>query len=370
MRVLYVSRGSTVHDRRFLQAMIAAGLDVASFRLSGPTGGVRLPQGVRDLTPKPVPTGDRLLRPIGVGRNLAKAIRAYRPTLVHAGPIQQGAFPAALAGARPLVSMSWGSDLLRDARRGLGRWQAKYVLAYSDLVLCDCQAVRQRALELGASESKVVVFPWGVDLKRFSPGVNRGIRDQLGWRDSFVVLSARTLEAVYGVDILVEGFLQAAAEKPKLRLLVLSVGSRRRSLERRIAQAGMQSRVHFAGVIDENDLPAYYRAADLYVSASHSDGSSVTLLEAMACGLPVLVSGIPGNREWVVPSVNGWLFPDGDAQALARGLRRACAGSGRLREMGKVGRAIVEARADWGHNSRMLIDAYQLVAIQAKRRAA
>lgn len=369
MRVLYVSRGSTVHDRRFLRAITAAGLDVGWFRLSGPPAGQPLPPGVRDLTPSPAGTGDRRLGAIGVRRNLAMAIRAYRPTLVHAGPIQQGAFPAALAGARPLVSMSWGSDLLRDAAGGLGRWQAKYVLTHSDLVLCDCQAARRRAIELGASESKLVVFPWGVDLKHFRPGSRPAIRAQLGWGDSFIVLSARTLEPIYGVDVVVEGFLRAADEEPKLRLLVLSDGSQRGPLERRIAKAGMKSRVHFAGVIDETKLPDYYRAADLYVSASHSDGSSVTLLEAMACGLPVLVSEIPGNREWVAASVNGWLFPDGDAQALASGLRGACAGADRLREMGKVGRATVEARADWSSNSRMLVDAYQLVTSQAKRNA-
>ena len=58
-----------------------------------------------------------------------------------------------------------------------------------------------------------------------------------------------------------------------------------------------------------------YRAADLYLSASHSDGSSVSLMEALGCGLPVLVSDIPGNREWVTDGEQGWLFPDGDDAA-------------------------------------------------------
>jgi glycosyltransferase involved in cell wall biosynthesis len=265
--------------------------------------------------------------------------------------------------------MSWGSDLLRDAARGWGRWQAKYALGRSHLLLCDCQAVRGRAIELGVSQDRIVVFPWGVDLRRFRPGQRSAIRAQLGWGDSFVVLSARTLEPIYGVDILIEGFVRAAAEEPRLRLLLLSDGGMRDSLVRRIDRAGLQACVHFAGVIEEGDLPDYYHAADLYVSASRSDGSSVTLLEAMACGVPVLVSDIPGNREWVDPEGGGWLFRDGDPDALASGLQRALAGSRRLPEMGRKGRARVVAEADWSANRQMLLDAYQLVTSQGPRDA-
>jgi glycosyltransferase involved in cell wall biosynthesis len=57
--------------------------------------------------------------------------------------------------------------------------------------------------------------------------------------------------------------------------------------------------------------------ADLYISPSHVDGSSVSLMEALACGLPALVSDIPANQEWVSEGVNGWLFPDGNADILA-----------------------------------------------------
>ena len=369
MRVLYVSPGGSVHDRRFLQAIRAADLQVGWLRLVDHPIPRAMPEGVLDLSPHPAPPGDRPWQVVRARRDLATAIRAYRPTVVHAGPIQQAAFVAALAGARPLVSMSWGSDLLRNAARGWGRWQAKYVLGRSQLLLCDCQAVRRRAIELGAAQDRIVVFPWGVDLQRFRPGRRSTIRAQLGWEDSFVVLSARTLEPIYGVDILIEGFVRAAAGEPRLRLLLLSDGGMRDSLVRTVDRAGLQARVHFAGAIEEGDLPDYYRAADLYVSASRSDGSSVTLLEAMACGVPVLVSDIPGNREWVDPDDGGWLFRDGEPDALASGLQRALAGSRRLPEMGRKGRAIAVARADWSANSRMLLDAYQLVTSQGPRDA-
>ena len=63
--------------------------------------------------------------------------------------------------------------------------------------------------------------------------------------------------------------------------------------------------------------------ADLYISASHVDGSSVSLMEALACGLPCVVSDIPANKEWVTDGVNGWIFPDGDVDALAEIILKA-----------------------------------------------
>ena len=81
--------------------------------------------------------------------------------------------------------------------------------------------------------------------------------------------------------------------------------------------AGVIDRVEFGGRVSQADLPRWYRKSDLYVSPSHVDGSSVSLMEALACGLPALVSDIPANKEWVQEDRNGWLFPDGDADALA-----------------------------------------------------
>src|SRR5204863_3303946 len=103
-----------------------------------------------------------------------------------------------------------------------------------------------------------------------------------------------------------------------------------------------------------------FTAADIYVSASHIDGSSVTLLEAMASGLPAITSDIPGNAEWVEPGTSGVMFPDGDASALAQALTDLAPDSERMAAMGRRGRAIVEARADWARNRSRLFAAYDL----------
>jgi glycosyltransferase involved in cell wall biosynthesis len=113
-------------------------------------------------------------------------------------------------------------------------------------------------------------------------------------------------------------------------------------------------------LVGYDDLPRYYRMADLYLSASHSDGTSISLLEAMACGRPALVSDIPGNREWVQSGVNGWLFPDGDEKALAAAIMKAVDQREQLPKMGRAAREIAEQRADWERNFPALLKAYEL----------
>jgi glycosyltransferase involved in cell wall biosynthesis len=362
MRVLYFTRGYTAHDHRFLAKLARSGNEIGYLRLSPPGAGDdphALPEGVRPIELRRHSGGVHPWHVPRLARWLRAVLDAFRPDVVHAGPVQDCALLAAYAGAIPLVSMSWGSDILMGARRGWGRLAARRTLARTAVFVCDCQAVRTAGMALGAPEDRIVVFPWGVDLRHFSPGDGSVLRRRLGWESRLVLISTRTWERAYGIDTLVDGFVRAAARLPSLRLLMLSTGSRAPALRRRLEAAGMLDRVHFAGPISLEDLPAFYRAADIYLTASLSDGSSVSLLEAMACGLPAVASDIPGNREWV-GEANGWRFPAGDAAALESLLTRLPAERERLPSLGRQARAIAESRADWDANFPRLLEAYRL----------
>jgi glycosyltransferase involved in cell wall biosynthesis len=168
------------------------------------------------------------------------------------------------------------------------------------------------------------------------------------------------------VDVFARAFLQAARQRPELRLFMLGNGSLAPQIHKLLMP--LIDRVQFAGQISYDKLPEYYHAADLYVSASHSDGSSVTLMEALASGLPVLVSDIPGNREWIAGNADGWLFPDGDVDALAQALVDAVDARQSLDEIGENARALAEGRADWSKNAEKLIQAYDLAIHLGGRR--
>ncbi len=250
--------------------------------------------------------------------------------------------------------------MLVEADQGLGRIIARYTISRSDVFICDCETVRQSALQLGMRADRIVVFPWGVDLDHFSPGSADGLKNQLGWENEFLVLSTRAWEPLYGIDVVLEGFIRAAGKEPSLRLLMLGRGSLRGEVEKFVREHDLEDRVYLPGQVHYEELPQYYRASDLYVSASYSDGSSVSLMEALACGCPALVSDIPANREWVRPGVHGWLFDAGDPEGLATGILQAAMERGRLVEIQAAARELAEQRANWKHNFQELLRGYEM----------
>lgn len=364
MRILYFTRDYTPHDHRFLSSLAATEHEVFSLRLE---------RRNRQLEDRPLPPKVQQVRWRG-GQALFEwrsapalclalrgVLRQVRPDVVHAGPLPSVAFLAALSGARPLVSMSWGSDLLHDIEGDRWqRWCARFALKHSQGMVGDCQAVKDKAVSLGFAADKVSLFPWGVDLERFVPGENADFRERRGWQDAFVLLSLRSWEPIYGVDVVVKAFGQAAQKIPELRLILLGGGSLAGQIRALILENGLEERVFLGGQVKNTDLPGYYRAADLYLSASHSDGSSVSLMEGLASGLPALVSDIPGNKEWITPGREGWLFGDGDVDGLAQGILRAYDQRDILAEMGQAARKLAEQRADWRKNFEVLLGAYQM----------
>ena len=372
MRVLYFSLDYTPHDHRFLAALAETEHEVFYLRLQ---------RGPRQTEDRPVPSAVRQV-PWAGGQApfrwrdfprlffaFRRVVRRLRPDLIHAGPIQQVALFPALLGFHPLVVMSWGSDLLRDAERdAFYRWATRFVLRRADAFVGDCQAVADKARAWGVPAERMAIFPWGVDLQHFSPGSDEGLRARWGWEDAFVIIHTRSWEPIYGVEVMARAFVQAARREPRLRLMMLGGGSLAPQIRRIFQEGRVLDRVQFVGQVSQRHLPRYYRAADLYVSASHSDGSAVSLMEALACGLPVAVSDIPSNREWVRPETEGWHFPDGDAAALARILVEAArTPRERMQTLRRAARQRAEARADWSRNFLALLQAYRL-AVQRVRK--
>jgi glycosyltransferase involved in cell wall biosynthesis len=288
--------------------------------------------------------------------------------LIHAGPIQTCAFIAVLTGFRPTLTMSWGFDLMQDVHKN--RWTERithYVLRNSTFFTSDAQVTRDKAVAYGMNPDRTAIFPWGVDLQRFAPkdwSAHKG--NQPVTDNSFTVFCNRSWEPLYGVDVLARAFVRAAQSRPGLSLMLLGSGSQGARIRQILMSGGVLDRVTFGGQVTQTELPRWYHWADVYISPSHVDGSSVSLMEALASGLPCLVSDIPGNREWVTEGENGWLFPDDDADALAAKITQAMDQRETLPKIGSAARAVAEERADWTKNSAKLMDAY-LRALQLRQ---
>jgi glycosyltransferase involved in cell wall biosynthesis len=371
VRVLYFSRSYTTHDRRFLVELAASPHEIWYLRLEDDRPGYQ-PR----YEPRSVPDGVHALDPLGGGElisspeqwiplvpRLEAVLDRVKPDLVHAGPIQSCAFLAALTGFHPLLAMSWGSDILVDAQRDeFWAWMTRYALRRADMLASDCTEVSDAARRIGGlGPDRIVQFPWGVDVDSFRPGPDTlGLRLRPGWQNSTIVICTRSWEPHYGVMHLLEGFRVAQAKLPGLRLALLGDGAQRPAVERFLRENSLEEFVFVAGAVPAERLPEYFRSADVYASCAYSDGSSISLLEAMATGLPVLATGRASNREWIGGNDQGLLVPFGDRPAIAAALLELTGLSAdRRREIAALNRAVIEERANWKHNVAKLLAAYQ-----------
>jgi len=376
MRVLYFSRDYTTHDRRFLLKLAQSCHDVYFLRLEddGIAYETRvLPKSIRAVEwrggRKPLKMPEDWLR---LMPDFCSVLDCIKPDLVHAGPVQSCGFMTALSGFHPFLLMSWGSDLLIDAHQNeFWRWMTKYALDRSDYLLCDCRAVKNQAKEIiHYPEGRICQSSYGVDLAEFAPGRDRlRLKERLGWKNNFVVLSTRTWEPIYGVDVLLKAFKQAHAQNPKLRLILLGGGSRAGTFRDFIQKHDLKKAVFQPGMVSHEQLPDYFKAADLYMSCSYSDGTSVSLLEATATGLPVIVTDHAGNKEWLKPGKNGWLAQAGNSKEFAKLLLHASRMTPAERsKMSWGNRQKAEKFANWDVNFSKLMDFYERIETRFKKR--
>jgi len=365
MKILYFSLGYSTHDHRFLKAISNGERDVYFVQLEG---------NQRQVEDRPVPENVTQVKWKG-GRNpfqwrdlpaltfdFRRLTRKIKPDLVHTGPIQTCAFIAILSGFRPVLTMSWGFDLMDDVHKGrIWEFATHYTLKRSTFFTSDANVTRDKAIAYGMDSNKTIVFPWGVDLEYFHPKKEERGKKKVSStkRQSFTLFCNRSWEPRYGVDVLARAFVKVAQQKEDVSLLLLNGGSQGHVLRSILQNGGVLDRVSFGGQISQTDLPRWYHMADLYISPSHVDGSSVSLMEALACGIPCLVSDIPANKEWIVEDENGWLFRDGDVDDLAAKILAAMNQGEKLPGIGAAGRRSAENRADWKKNAEALMNVYR-----------
>jgi glycosyltransferase involved in cell wall biosynthesis len=250
---------------------------------------------------------------------------------------------------------AWGTDIQIEPKKSrVLRIFAKLTIRRADAVIVDSEVQRRDLLELGCDPRKICCFPWGIDLDKFRPQDSTAFRRELGWLDKKIVLSTRSHVERCGVEYLIRAIPQILEQEANARFLIVGDGpllDYHKSLAKTLE---VEKQTRFLGWVQNDRLPEILCATDLYVSTSFSDGSSASLLEAMACGLPVVVTAIPGNKEWVSEGKNGQLVPPGDNGKLCRSIVRVLLDDELRSRMRRESLRIAKDRADWKRNALVL----------------
>lgn len=362
MRVLYCSEGFSGHNLRFLQKIASGGHDVVFCNFAAdPVAPTGFPDYIAyaRIIAKCAPGEDASEQRRCLTEFIA-ILERLKPDLVHAGPIQTVGRIAALSGFHPLIVMSWGSDMLLDAHRGL-EWQqaTRVALQSADGFVCDCETVLDAARRYAAlPDARVAKFPWGVTAGMFRPGGPLPAKAAMPFdEDAIRLICTRSWEPVYRIDLLLESFLCARIQEPRLRLILIGGGSEEGKVHSFIQHHNLRDAVLTPGKLDHAELPQWFRASSAYISCAETDGTSVSMLEALATGLPVLVRDIPSNREWITPEQNGWLASDAEDFA-AKIIRLSKLTLPERKAISERNRELVDLRADWEANSSRLLELY------------
>ncbi|HIJ82731.1 MAG: glycosyltransferase family 4 protein [Magnetococcales bacterium] len=226
---------------------------------------------------------------------------------------------AALLGQwfnKPVVLTGRGTDITLIPQYRWPRHMITWACQRSAAVITVCQALKQALIPLGIPDEHIQVLPNGVDLDLFRPWDRETARRELGMT-GMTLLSVGHLVQRKGHDIPI----RALTALPEVRLVIAGGGGtfeddNELALKQLAHDLGVADRVHFAGAVPQTQLPRYYSAADILVLASAREGWANVLLEAMACGLPVIASPVWGTPEVVTAPEAGVLMNERSVDGL------------------------------------------------------
>ena len=329
-KIFYVASSNVIHDIKLIEALYKKGNKINVFvlrpqkqKISSNFSDIKYNYTLRSFWLPYI--FDYILSMFKIFFILKHKNETENPDVVHGGNIQTSGLICSLLATRKFILAPFGSAVLVNPKKNLIMSKiTNFVLDKANLIICDSETVRRALLDLTSSKKQVILFPRGVDLKTFNCDVEGGIiQEKFNWHDNYIILCNRAHYPIYNIDVIIKSFFLIKKFNPRARLLLmgytpLSAKNLTNYYKRLIASLKIDDCVEICSPVPNKLMPEYLASSDIYVSASSSDGSSVSLLEAISMGMGIVVSDIPSNRDWISSNYNGELFELGNFRDLAR----------------------------------------------------
>lgn len=244
---------------------------------------------------------------------IRKIQKSFNFDLIDAHYVYPDGFAAVLLGRllrRPVIVSARGSDINAFATLPLIRRLIAYTLHRADHVIAVSGALRQAIREIGISSGKITLIPNGVDQRKFKKIPKEEARKLLGLPlDRDIALSVGGLNPLKGFDLLIRSFklLMDESKNRKPYLVIVGDGLMREELKLLIRKMGLESDAHLVGGVSHSELYRWYSAADVFCLVSEREGYPNVLLEALACGTPVVATAVGGVPEIVCSDSLGFI---------------------------------------------------------------
>jgi glycosyltransferase involved in cell wall biosynthesis len=276
---------------------------------------------------------------------IKRLMQKIGPDLVHAHFIAKYGFHLPDLNGFPSIVSAWGDDILILPKKNpLIRYYTKKVLDSADLIYALSRDIRDHIIsDFSIPQDRVKYLPFGIDTGMFTPREN----EKCGDGKTVLVFSNRGFFPVYDSATLIRGFALAHEKDPNLRLFLKGDGPEEETVKVLAESLGILSAVAFMKKTDYTEVPKDYRKADIFVTTSVSDGTPVSLLEAMSSALPCIATSVGGIPEWITNGENGILVPPSAPEMVANAILRLGSDPDLRCRLGAAARATILARGEW-----------------------
>ena len=246
---------------------------------------------------------------------IKKHIDQFQPTIIHIHQANSYAFYGLLASRKvkiPTVLTAWGSDVLAIPKSNfLLKKMVQFNLRTADYLTSDSNFMASEMKKLAPSIKEILISNFGIDVT------------PLACEKENIIYSNRLHKKLYRVDKIIQAFavFNANSETKDWRLVIAASGTETEELKNKAKSLGLANDVDFVGWIQKEENEQWYSKAKIWVSIPESDATSISLLEAMACGCIPVVSDLPANREWIQSGVNGIVVEDLQSDFISKALK-------------------------------------------------
>lgn len=229
---------------------------------------------------------------------------------------------------KPVVVSARGSDINQYQYLPIIRRLLKFVLQRAQASVAVSAALKSAMVNLGAPQERVWVISNGIDQQKFFPMAKDVARQKTGLTGKKIILSVGSLIPIKGFDLLIKAFKELRIQGPQsdLHLIIVGEGDARKDLEALVTSLDLADHVHLVGSKPHAELNLWYNAADLFCLLSSREGHPNVVMEALACGVPVLATPVGGIPE-IIRSADLGLLTERNVADVAKGMHLALAKS-------------------------------------------
>lgn len=361
MKILLISRPDSSHTLKIANSLCENGVDlmvcgIGNNSLNHLYHKTIVLENV-NVSPAVIGSTDgsfRKLTYLSIIPKLKKIIKQFKPDIVHSHYASSHGLIGYLLNFHPFVISVWGGDVYDFPRKNpINRFILKMVLNSADLILSTSKIMAQESRLY--TNKQIEVIPFGVDTEKFKPIIYKKNNE-----NEITIGIVKPLERYYGIDNLIKTFkvLTDRLKHYNLKLLIVGDGSLRSEFEKLVTLNQLNDKVTFTGRIDYSVIEQYHNIIDVGCYLSVEESFGVSIIESLACEVPVVASSVGGIPELVIDGVTGFLVPPENIDRASNVLEKLIINNRLRKNFGVNGRQFVIKNYEWSECLNSMINSY------------